>query len=53
MLVLYVLQGVGRGVWEASNKACFLAYFDYWLSCCITDESERHSHMERTLPCYE
>ena len=29
VLVLYVLQGVGRGVWEASNKACFLAYFDY------------------------
>jgi len=27
LLVLYALQGVGRGVWEASNKACFLAYF--------------------------
>jgi len=27
LLVMYALQGVGRGVWEASNKACFLAYF--------------------------
>merc|ERR1712166_1361607 len=29
LLVLYVLQGVGRGVWEATNKACFLSYFGH------------------------
>jgi len=29
LIVLYVLQGIGRGVWESTNKACFLSYFDH------------------------
>lgn len=29
IVTLFVLQGVGRGVWEATNKALFAEYFDY------------------------
>eukprot|EP00658_Telonema_sp_P-2_P009584 TRINITY_DN13575_c0_g1_i5.p1 TRINITY_DN13575_c0_g1~~TRINITY_DN13575_c0_g1_i5.p1 ORF type:complete len:401 (-),score=102.85 TRINITY_DN13575_c0_g1_i5:460-1662(-) len=29
LVLLYVLQGVGRGVWEATNKAIFADYFAY------------------------
>eukprot|EP00656_Telonema_subtile_P046490 TRINITY_DN5296_c0_g1_i3.p1 TRINITY_DN5296_c0_g1~~TRINITY_DN5296_c0_g1_i3.p1 ORF type:complete len:512 (-),score=149.29 TRINITY_DN5296_c0_g1_i3:66-1601(-) len=29
LVMLYVLQGVGRGVWEATNKAIFAEYFAY------------------------
>merc|ERR1712166_85377 len=29
LVALYVLQGVGRGVWEATNKAIFAEYFAY------------------------
>merc|ERR1712070_1008224 len=29
IILLCVLQGLGRGVWEATNKAIFVDYFDY------------------------
>jgi len=29
LIALYALQGVGRGVWEATNKAIFAEYFAY------------------------
>merc|ERR1711871_811505 len=29
LIIFYVLQGLGRGVWESTNKAIFLDYFEY------------------------
>ena len=28
-MLLFVFQGLGRGVWESTNKAIFLEYFKY------------------------
>jgi len=29
LILFYVLQGLGRGVWESTNKAIFVDYFSY------------------------
>merc|ERR1719331_2281549 len=29
LIVLFVLQGIGRGIWEGTNKAIFAEYFAY------------------------